>query len=212
VSQRFLNLIRNGKTAEIATEVEEDPSLVSSRDAQGVSAFLWSIYVGQPVVRDFLLSKLPSLDLFEASALGDARLIEPLLEQGVLEISPDGWTPLHLAAAFGGPEASALLLVHGADVKQFSRNPLHNQALHACIAIGRNLETAQLLIDHGADVNVPQAGGYTPLHQAAASGLTEMANLLLKAGADPTARCDQGKTPADYARERGHNAVLDLLV
>jgi len=211
VSQRFLNLIRNGKSAEVATEVEEDPSLVSSRDAQGVSAFLWSVYVGQPVIRDFLLSRLPSLDLFEASALGDTSRIEPLLEQGVHETSPDGWTALHLAAAFGGPQATALLLVHGADAQQVSRNPAHNQALHACIALGRNLETAQLLLEHGADVNAKQAGGYTPLHQAAAAGLTEMAQLLLKAGADRGARCDQGKTPADYARERGHDAVLALL-
>jgi ankyrin repeat protein len=129
----------------------------------------------------------------------------------VLETSPDGWTPLHLAAAFGGPQAAALLLEHGADVKQVSRNPAHNQALHACIALGHNLETAQLLLDHGADVNATQAGGYTPLHQAAAAGLTEMAKLLLEAGANPAARCDQGKTPADYARERGHQAVLAFL-
>jgi uncharacterized protein len=211
VSQRFLNLIRNGQTAEVATAVEEDPSLVTSRDAQGVSAFLWSVYVGQPVIRDFLLTRLPSLDLYEASALGDVSRIEPLADHGVLETSPDGWTPLHLAAAFGGPQATALLLSHGADVKQVSHNPAHNQPLHACIALARNLETAQLLIDHGAEVNAKQAGGYTALHQAAASGLTEMAKLLLKAGADPAARCDQGKAPADYARERGHDAVLALL-
>jgi ankyrin repeat protein len=211
VSQRFLNLIRSGQSAEVATAVEEEPFLVTSRDAQGVSAFSWSVYVGQPVIRDFLLSRLPSLDLFEASAYGEVSRIEPLLDHSVQETSPDGWTPLHLAAAFGGPQATAFLLANGADVKQVSRNPAHNQALHACIALGRNLETAQLLLDHGADVNATQAGGYTPLHQAAAAGLTEMAQLLLKAGANPAARCDQGKTPADYARERGHEAVLAFL-
>lgn len=211
MSQRFLNLIKNGKTAEVATEVEEEPSLVSSRDAQGVSAFLWSVYVGQPVIRDFLLSQLPSLDLFEASALGDVSRMEPLVAGGVLSTSPDGWTALHLAAAFAGPEAVAFLLARGANVNQFSTNPTHNQALHACIAIGRNLETARLLLDHGADANAKQAAGYTPLHQAAAAGLIEMTQLLLRAGADPKAHCDQGKTPADYARERGHDAVLALL-
>jgi hypothetical protein len=35
--------------------------------------------------------------------------------------------------------------------------------------------------------------------------------MLLDAGADKTARCDRGKTPADYARERGHTAVAELL-
>jgi hypothetical protein len=35
--------------------------------------------------------------------------------------------------------------------------------------------------------------------------------MLLNAGAEKTARCDRGKTPAEYARERGHAAVAELL-
>ena len=85
--------------------------------------------------------------------------------------SADGWAPLHLAAAFGGPPATALLLAHGAHVHRFSHNPMRNQALHACIALSRDPETVRILIEQGADVNMAQAGGYTPLHQAAAAGL-----------------------------------------
>jgi uncharacterized protein len=214
VSQRFLNLIRNGETAEVAAAAEEDPSLITSRDAQGVSAFLWSIYSGQPLIRDFLLTRLPGLDIFEAAALGDCGRIERLLQQDgqiIHQASADGWSPLHLAAAFGGPQATALLLNHGADVNQLSRNPMQNQPLHACIALGRNCETAGLLIAHGAGINNAQAGGYAPLHQAAAAGLPDMTQLLLKAGADPAQPCHQGKTPADYARERHHDAVVQQL-
>ena len=175
MSQRFLNLIRNGETAKVATAAEEDPAVITSRDAQGVSAFLWSIYSRQPLIRDFLLAHLPALDIFEASALGDCNRIELLLEQDAMlvhENSADGWAPLHLAAAFGGPQATALLLAHGAHVHRFSRNPMHNQPLHACIALGQDCETARLLIAQGADVNMEQAGGFTPLHQAAAAGNT----------------------------------------
>jgi ankyrin repeat protein len=214
VSQRFFNLIRTGQTAEVAAAAQEDPSLIACRDAQGVSAFLWSIYYGQPLIRDFLLGHLPSLDIFEASAVGDCGRIEPLLRQDpmlVHETSADGWAPLHLAAAFGGPEATALLLAHGAHVHRFSRNPMHNQPLHACIALGRNCETLRLLIEQGADVNMTQAGGYTPLHQAAAAGLEDVIRILLEAGADPACLCHQGKTPADYARERQHDVVVQQL-
>ena len=56
-----------------------------------------------------------------------------------------------------------------------------------------------------------QAGGYTPLHQAAAAGLEELTRILLEAGADPSRLCDQGKTPADYARDRNHEGVLQQL-
>jgi uncharacterized protein len=214
VSQRFFNLIRTGETAEVAAAAEEDPALVGSRDAQGVSAFLWSIYHHQPLVRDFLRSHLESLDIFEASAVGDCARIETLLrEQPMLvhESSADGWSPLHLAAGFGGPEATALLLTHGAHVHRFSRNAMHNQPLHACIALGGNLETARILVEQGADVNMEQAGGYTPLHQAAAAGLGELTKMLLASGADRGKTCHRGKTPVDYARERKHDGVVGLL-
>jgi ankyrin repeat protein len=214
VSQRFLNLIRNGQTAEVAAAAEEDSSLLTCRDAQGVSAFLWSIYNQQPLIRDYLLTHLPALDIFEASALGDCTRLEPLLRQDPMLVhasSADGWAPLHLAAAFGGPPATALLLAHGAHVHRFSRNPLHNQALHACIALSRDPETVCILIEQGADVNMTQAGGYCPLHQAAAAGLVDLVKILLEAGAKPDLRCDQGKTPAEYARERSHDGILQVL-
>jgi hypothetical protein len=214
VSQRFLNLIRSGETAEVAAVAEEDPSLVACRDAQGVSAFLWSIYNRQPLIRDFLLTRLADLDIFEASALGDCGRIERLLQQDAVlvhQTSADGWTPLHLAAAFGGPQATAMLLAHGAPVNQLSSNPMHNQPLHACIALSRDCETARILIAQGADVNMAQAGGYSPLHQAAAAGLEELTEILLQSGADPAKVCDQGKTPAAYAHERHHDAVVKKL-
>jgi uncharacterized protein len=214
VSQRFFHLISTGQTAEVAAAAEEDPSLITSRDAQGVSAFLWSIYHRQLLIRDFLLTHLETLDIFEACALGDCRRIEPLLQHEpmlVHDSSADGWAPLHLAAAFGGPEATALLLSHGAHIHRFSRNPMHNQPLHACIALSQDTETVRLLISQGANVNMEQAGGYTPLHQAAAAGLAELTQILLEAGANPSCLCHQGKTPADYARERHHQGVLEQL-
>jgi ankyrin repeat protein len=214
VSQRFLNLIRGGQTAEVAAAAEEDSSLIACRDAQGVSAFLWSIYHQQPLIRDYLVTHLPALDIFEASALGDCTRLEPLLERDAMVVhatSADGWAPLHLAAAFGGPQATTLLLAHGAHVHRFSHNPMRNQPLHACIALSRDLETVHILIAQGANVNMAQAGGYSPLHQAAAAGLLEVTKVLLEAGANPETTCDQGKTPADYARERGHDGLLRLL-
>ena len=167
MSQRFLNLIRSGQTAEVAAAADEDQSLLTCRDAQGVSAFLWSIYNQQPLIRDYLLTHLAALDIFEASALGDCTRLEPLLRQDPMLVhatSADGWAPLHLAAAFGGPQATALLLAHGAHVHRFSHNPMRNQPLHACIALSRDPETARVLIAQGADV---EHGAGRRVHPAA---------------------------------------------
>lgn len=215
---QFLKLIQTGATAEVADAVERDPSLASYRDPQGVSALMWSIYCGQALVRDFLLQRLAameiSLDVFEASALGDVARLKQILDaeaNAVCEFSADGWTALHLAAAFGTPETVALLLDRGARVDTVSQNPQKNLPLHAAYALSKNREVIELLLAHGADANALQVGGYTALFSAAAANRRDLAELLLICGAKPNARNDQGKTAAEYARERGHEEIASWL-
>ena len=214
MSQHFLNLIRKGETAEIAAAVEETPELARCRDAQGVSALMWSVYTHQPVIRDFLRGHAGELDISEAACLGDCECLRKLIAADAIqarEASGDGWPPLHLAAAFSTPQAVTLLLKHGAHIHQISHNPMRNHALHACIALGNSVDVARLLVEAGADVNATAAGGYTPLHLAASQGSREIVALLLESGANRETRCDQGKTAADYARERGHFQVAAIL-
>jgi uncharacterized protein len=182
----FLKLIQTGATAEVADAVQADPALAATRDLQGVSALLWSVYCSQPLVRDFLRALLAA---------------EPELAHS---FSGEGWTPLHLAAAFATPEAVSALLAAGAPVDAVSRNPQQNQPLHAALALGKNPATIQLLLEHGAPVNAAQAGGFTPIFSAGAANRRDLAELLISHGADPQQKNDAGKTAADFARERGH--------
>ena len=217
MSKSFLDLIRQGKSDEIAEWVKDDPQIAESRDAQGVSALLLAVYSGQTLIRDFLRSGL-ELDLPEAAAVGDLGRLHELLgndpataKEKANSRSADGWPLLHLAAAFADERTVRTLLDAGADVSQLSGTPLRNQALHAVLALSKDAAVTRLLIGRGADVNAVQAAGYRPLHQAAVTGREDLVRMLLEAGADKTARCDQGKTPADYARERGHDAVAEML-
>lgn len=214
MSQHLLKLIQQGATAEIASTLEADPALVEWRDAQGVSALLWSIYLNQTLIRDFLLSQIPDIDVFEAAAVGDiARLKGHLMVDpaAVNSYSADGWSPLHLAAAFASAEAVRTLVEHGSDVNQLSKNPQRNTPLHACLALSKNATIAELLLSKGADPEARQSGGYTPLIQAAVADRRDLVNLLLSYGATANTTCDWGKTPATYARERGHNELADYL-
>lgn len=218
MSQQFLKLIQTGATAEIAAAVENDPDLAEVRDPQGVSALLWSVYSGQPLVRDFLLAQLAThgtlLDIFEAASVGDVLRLEDIssVDPGTVNtLSGDGWTPLHLAAAFGTPQAVDMLLQHNAPVDAISRNPQRNQPLHAALAIGRNTETVRLLLAHGADPNATQAGGFTPLFSAATANRRDLAEMLIDCGGHPHHRGDMDKTAADFARERGHTSLAEWL-
>lgn len=214
MSQHLVNMIRRGQKAEIAALVAEEPGAARARDAQGVSVLMWSVYLRQTEITGCLRAAAGELDIFEAAALGDCATLHEIIAADAMQVwavSGDGWAPLHLAAGFAGPEAVRLLIEHGAHVHQCSHNPQRNQALHAAVALSSSEEKVWLLIDAGADVNAVQAGGFTPLHQAAAAGKTDLVKLLLKHGARADARCDQGKRPVDYARERGHLAVAEAL-
>lgn len=217
MSQGFLDLVKRGDTQRIADWVKDEPQIAESRDAQGVSALLLAVYNGQTVVRDFLRSGL-ELDLPEAAAVGDVpRLAELLGDEPTVAAqransrSADGWPLLHLAAAFADEATVRTLLDAGADAGQVSTTPMRNQALHAALALSKDTGVVRLLIARGADVNGAQTAGYRPLHQAAVAGREDLVRLLLDAGADKAARCDRGKTAADYARERGHAELAELL-
>jgi uncharacterized protein len=218
VSQAFLKFIQRGATVEVADAVAADPTLIQWRDAQGVSALMWSIYSGQTLVRDFLLVELERtgapLDIFEAAAIGNVAVLESALATQsdlVNEWSTDGWTPLHLAAAFGSPEAVELLLDRGAPVAAVSKNPQTNQPLHAALALGRNPETIRLLLAAGADPDARQTAGYTALFSAAAANRRDLAEILIAHGANPTLQNDFGQTAATFARERNHAELADWL-
>ena len=211
MSQDFLQLIQSGDAAAVAAALENDPSLAEYRDAHGVSALLWSVYTGQRKVSILLAAKLATLgiplDVFEAASTGDEARLHAILSENasaVQEFSSDGWTALHLAAAFGTPLSVGALIFRGARVDAVSQNAQQNQPLHAALALGKNPSTIELLVSHGADVNATQAGSFTPIFSAAAANRIDLAEMLMEHGANPHHASDQGKTPADFAREHGH--------
>jgi len=218
VSQQFLKFIQRGATVEVADAVAADPSLIQWRDAQGVSSLMWSIYSGQTLVRDFLLVEIErvggSFDIFEAAATGHLGALQSALDASAdlaVAWSSDGWTPLHLAAAFGTPEAVKLLLDGGAQVDAVAKNPQANQPLHAALALGRNAETIRLLLAAGADPNARQTAGYTALFSAAAANRRDLAEILIGHGANPALQNDFGQTASSFARERNYNELADWL-
>lgn len=183
--------------------------------AAAISPIMDALYHGRADEAQRLVAEAgpDSLSVHEAASVGLVARIEQLLDRDPSEVngwSTDGFQPLQLAAFFGRPEAVELLLARGAEVSTPARHQFHVTALHAALA-GPTPGIARALIAAGADVNARQQGGVTPLQEAAANGALDLVRLLLEHGADPAATDDNGRTAADWARERGQTAVLEMV-
>lgn len=214
----FLEKVLANRRDEIERAVRENPSLANSKDSNGVSAILSAIYRGNRDLAEWLADHGANLTLFEASALGRSAVIERLLKENpelVDTYSPDGFTALGLACFFGNVNAVERLLRAGANVNAAARNPMRVAPIHSA---GANrdpkiaLAITQLLIDAGAEVNVEQHGGWTPLHEAAAHGNDDLVRLLLEKGADKNAQSSNGKTAADLAMDGNYVETAALLI
>jgi ankyrin repeat protein len=110
-----------------------------------------------------------------------------------------------IARAFGDDleitAAAKLLLDHGANIHGGTSGDDFETPLHWA-ADFNNFELTQLLIQRGADVNIPESDlGYTPLHNACGGfggiASTELVEFLIQQGANVNAQSHSGKTAAN---------------
>ena len=173
---------------------------------------LEALYRGDEAGVEALRPPADELDLFEAAALGEADRVRELLAQdpnAVRALSPDGFTPLHLAAFFGRVETVDALLRHQAPLETYAEASFAPVTPLGSAAAAGMTDVVRALLDAGADANARgRDGGFTALHAAAQGGNVALAQLLLERGADPAARTDEGKTPLDLAANDEIRALL----
>ena len=214
---QMLDAVKTGDLPLVRRLLDESPDLAMARDERGTSATLLAMYHGQDAVRDLLVERGAPLSLHEAAAAGREERARELLDadaSAVSSFSADGFTPLHFAVFFGHEAVARLLVSRGADVHAVAANPMAVQPIHSAAA-RRDAESAErlvrLLLDAGADPNVRQHGGWTPLQQAAAHGNVPLVKLLLERGADTTAAADDGRTALAMATAGGHAEAAAML-
>lgn len=193
--------------------LERDPGLATARDADGVSALLHARYRSDRPVIDAVRAHVPALDVFEAAAFGDATRLAHLLDGDAALASArsaDGFAPLHLAAFFGKADAARLLLDRGAEVDARGEGWMVGTALQSAVS-GRHPEVVDVLLEAGADPNVRQALGWTPLLGAAHNGDAASVRSLLAAGADPRAINDEGRSVLELAVERDDASTIEAI-
>jgi ankyrin repeat protein len=130
-----------------------------------------------------------STPLYRAVRAVDLAAVQLLVDGGANPSQPikDGSTPLMAAAGLGAPRGGDEEVTEAGD-----RND--------------PIDVMKALIDKGADVNLANDAGMTPLHYAAQRGSDRIIEFLASKGAKFDVKNKQGRTPSDLAR--GKTAAL----
>jgi ankyrin repeat protein len=125
------------------------------------------------------------------------RKVEPSWIEAYLKAGADlsiiykkevnNYTALMVAAKEGTFEAVKLLIDYGSDIN--SNSIFDGTALSAAIEYNSDPKIIELLLERGANPNIPsEFGAETPFHEACANQPVEILDLLVKYGADVSAR------------------------
>ncbi|KAB5562441.1 hypothetical protein PHYPO_G00017800 [Pangasianodon hypophthalmus] len=150
--------------------------------------------------------------LMLACFAGHLDIVKHLRNFGATWQSRDmgGCTPLHWAADGGHLPVLAYMIQDGCEldvrdtVSQWT--PLMRVA-----AVSGNSAVASLLIRAGADVNVRDKDGKTPLMVAVLNNHEQLVKLLLDSGADRHVKNEFGSGAAEMAKAFGKQNIINLL-
>ncbi len=152
--------------------------------------------------------------LHYAAKEGQKETVSLLIKSGAMvdSVDKDGETPLHKASRKGSIETVRLLIDKGANATATTADYHHSPLFSVAYAYSGNVEIAAMLLEKGADINLRDRYGSTPLHYALYQKKKELAKFLIEQGADINAVTSTNATPLHYATEKYLPEIMGLLV
>lgn len=224
---------------------------IQARTQPGNTALAMAVENGHTDVVQFLLEQKADVSisdrwkytpLHKAVTKGYVEITEVLLKDKMVDIgacTEDKQTPLHCAVDHGHADVISMLIARKADItaaKNDGRTILHGSAArgdHAVcealinggaevdvkdksgvtpLACASSAAVALLLVEHDADVNSCTSKGETVLHAAASNGNHDIVSLLLDRKANAEAATLLGKTALHMALAASHTDAAKALV
>ena len=216
-----------GNSVEIVKLLHEKGATASKDMRKGLNFFVLALNKSNPEIVEYLLSK-KLFDSFEEYYLGrftvlqlyaligtNTVIFDLLIKYGAqLETkTKDGWTLLQCATL----NINSFILKHiiskgyAKDLDELSEQGA--TALQMICGAGTNCNSLQILINHGANINVVSPRGQTLLHLAAVNEYTEPLEYLLenKLYTDLFVKNTCGQTALELAEELNNSKAVEIL-
>ncbi|MBG9734998.1 ankyrin repeat domain-containing protein [Paenibacillus alvei] len=196
MNQKLIFSAEEGDTDNVL-KLLQDGADINATDGRGRTAVVAATYNNKADTVKALIQKGADINIRDAN-LNNVLLYagaEGLLE--IVKLAIDAGADPKLTNRFGGialipaserghvEVVQELLSRSGIDVNHI--NNLHWTALLEAVILGdggeKHQKIVQLLVNHGADVNIGDGNEITPLMHAQQKGFQEIADLLIEAGA-----------------------------
>lgn len=166
--------------------------------------FLCLFFLAAPVIAQ------DDATLFKSIEDNDANAVKAALVAGsdANAVNEAGGSALFEAVRKQSIDMVRLLVARGADVNFINEQNIGATPLMMAVAYNESA-IVNLLLESDADVNLPDTNGDPAINWAAYYGYTEVAERLLKAGAD-TEQVGHGN-PREIAMRRGHQDFVNLM-
>ena len=147
---------------------------------------------------------------FDVARKGNLSEMKSLFESDnkvVNYIDDKGSSMLILACYRSNNDVASFLINNNADINFVSKN---GTALMACV-VKNNIEMLDILISKGANVDLSDENGITPLILATQFNNLVMVKKLLNAKANKEIKCKKNKTAFEYAIEFNYEEIINFL-
>ncbi|TRZ39024.1 ankyrin repeat domain-containing protein [Niallia circulans] len=195
--EQFFQAVEIGNISEITSFIE-DGADINSVDQEGRTAAMLATYNNDPETVKLLINNGADVNIQDnmknnpflyAGAEGYLEIVKLTINAGADPklLNRFGGTALIPASEHGYVYVVKELLEQ-TDIDVNHVNDLGWTAILEAVVLGNGgkhqQDTLQLLITHGADVNIPDSNGVTPLQHAKKLGYKKISDILLDAGAN----------------------------